>query len=206
MSLLVAAPSRHPKVSWDVADLDPDTPVDVIVQFRQEPTAMQHDRLARRGGQFKRDLNVINGSLYRVAAGRVTDIANDPDVVLISPDLTVQSQLDLSMAATNASMALQAGYDGTGVGVAVIDSGISNADDLKNKAGALRVVYSQDFVGGGTDDHYGHGEHVAGILAGNGNRSIGSKYSTLFRRRSTECQPDQPPRARSERRRAAIVS
>ena len=36
---------------------------------------------------------------------------------------------------------------------------------LKNASGALRVVYSQSFIGGGNDDHYGHGQHVAGIVS-----------------------------------------
>src|SRR6202035_5605359 len=34
---------------------------------------------------------------------------------------------------------------------------------------------------GGTDDHYGHGEHVAGIIAGNGSRSSGPAYAFTFK-------------------------
>src|SRR5207245_1531997 len=56
-----------------------------------------------------------------------------------------------------------------------------NHPDLQKAAGALRVRYSQDFVGGGTDDHYGHGEHVAGILAGNAARSTGPNFTHTFR-------------------------
>src|SRR5207245_4738534 len=63
------------------------------------------------------------------------------------------------------------GVDGTGVGVAVIDSGITPwHDDLAGVAGGQRVDQFVDLVGGASVpyDDYGHGTHVAGIIAGNG--------------------------------------
>ncbi|MDT5272921.1 MAG: serine protease AprX [Acidobacteriota bacterium] len=62
------------------------------------------------------------------------------------------------------------GLDGTGIGIAILDSGIDKGHTaFLDKSNGLRVVYSKDFTGEGrTDDPFGHGTHVASIAAGNG--------------------------------------
>ncbi|HEV2761689.1 MAG TPA: S8 family serine peptidase, partial [Pyrinomonadaceae bacterium] len=59
--------------------------------------------------------------------------------------------------------------DGTGVGIAVLDSGIYGEHlALKDASGGSRIVYAKDFTGEGiTADPYGHGTHVASTAAGN---------------------------------------
>jgi len=55
------------------------------------------------------------------------------------------------------------GLDGSSVGIAILDSGISKTHHTVSG----RVVYSQDFTGEGrTDDPYGHGTFVAAMAAG----------------------------------------
>ena len=94
----------------------------------------------------------------------------------ISPDRQVAGTLDLSAAASGADIAYQAGYTGKGVGVAIVDSGIFNHPDL-----ASRIVYRQSFVAATNLDDYGHGTHVAGIVASSGASSTGPQYTRTFR-------------------------
>ena len=58
-----------------------------------------------------------------------------------------------------------------GIGVAILDSGIRPANPNFNlwHTGKSRIVYSQSFVGGDTNDEFGHGTHVAGIAVGTDN-------------------------------------
>src|SRR5205823_4414372 len=59
--------------------------------------------------------------------------------------------------------------DGTGVGIAVVDSGIFDSHHFFMGAnGQQRVVTNIDFTGGldVDKDPYGHGSHVAGLVAG----------------------------------------
>src|SRR5258708_5617694 len=88
--------------------------------------------------------------------------------------------LDLADPTTNATIAWQQyGVDGTGVGVAIIDSGVSLKNDLKTKdTFGSRIVYNESFVSGAdASDAYGHGTHVAGIVAANGADSTRAEFS-----------------------------
>jgi len=65
---------------------------------------------------------------------------------------------------------------GQNLTVAVVDSGIVEAADLRSATGQSRVVARVRFAGSNasSDDFYGHGTHVAGIIAGNGLESRGN--------------------------------
>jgi serine protease AprX len=153
--------------------------MDVIIQFR--PGTQLQDKITKMlslGAQHKNALDLIQGGLFHVPAGLLPVLAQDPDVAYITPDRPVKrtSPEDYVLDATQANYIFQYGYYGNGIGIAVIDSGIRvNHPDLQNlSTGYSRVVYSQSFVNGlDANDQYGHGTHVAGLLAGNGQASAG---------------------------------
>ena len=167
--------------------------VDVIIQFNQTPTDVQNQNVGNKGGVLKTKLDVIKGAHYSVPVESLQSLADDPDVAYISPNRplsgTSTSTLDYTPESVNAQVAWQQwGLDGTGVGVAVIDSGVTAVGDLywwipSNQTYGSRVVYSQNFVPGTTDssDQYGHGTHVAGIIASQGWFSTGSNFTHTFK-------------------------
>ena len=115
----------------------------------------------------------------------LAQLANNPRISYITPDRPVQltANEDYDTAVESDMAASQFAMDGTGIGVAVIDSGVSDHPDLHNASGASRVVYSESFVAGdaSTDDSYGHGTHVAGLIAGNGASStLGKGYDRQY--------------------------
>ncbi|HYY41290.1 MAG TPA: S8 family serine peptidase, partial [Pyrinomonadaceae bacterium] len=127
------------------------------------------------GARLMRRLENLNTRVLELPVAAAEALAARGDVRFVSLDrenmafghvsLTTGADAVRPLAGTNSGE-----LDGTGIGIAVLDSGIdTNHRSFLDRRNGLRVVASRDFTGEQrTDDPYGHGTHVAAIAAGNG--------------------------------------
>ncbi|HET9374091.1 MAG TPA: S8 family serine peptidase, partial [Chthoniobacterales bacterium] len=140
--------------------------------------------IAKLGGTILSQVPIVNGVIALLDGPGILNLSSNPNVVYISSDRPLAPSLSNAAPAVNAFAAWQSGYTGAGIGVALIDSGVASHPDLNGGfLGLSRVVYNQSFVAGtpSPNDQYGHGTHIAGLIAGNGASSTGSKYSRTFK-------------------------
>lgn len=136
------------------------------------------------GAQTYQQLPLLNSVAMRVPNRNLEALASQPFVNHLSWDGSVKKCDEFTQ---ESSMALQA-YDkynvnGSGVTIAVIDSGIDNNREFANSLLlGSRIKAAVSFVDGdkSTDDKCGHGTHVAGIAAGNGIYSRGIAFYRHF--------------------------
>ena len=131
------------------------------------------------GGRLVRSLSVIDAAAIDLPNFALPLLASNPLVARISYDRAVAGAMDRTGAAVGAeAVRQQLGFDGAGIGLAVLDSGVTPwHDDLTGANGAQRVERFVDFTSTRSTpyDDDGHGTHVAGIIAGNGYDSSGAR-------------------------------
>lgn len=160
----------------------PEEVLEVIVRYRRQPAEQHRSKLVAHGGTVKISVPLVNALAASIPARALPSLEADPEVEYITPDRPVRAALDYAAPAVNAALAWEYGFNGAGIGIAVIDGGIANHLALADPSTARpRVVYEESFVAGKPADNYGHGTHVAGILGGNGRSSTGYPYRVTFR-------------------------
>lgn len=136
------------------------------------------------GGTILGDLPIVNGLVAILDGPGIVNLSNQKNVLYISSDRSLQPLLSYSATAINAPVAWQSNYTGSGIGVALIDSGVNAHPDLYTGYLPLsRVVYNQSFISGNSSstDQYGHGTHIAGLIAGDGVASTGPLFTNTFK-------------------------
>lgn len=165
--------------------LDEANTLPLIVDFDHEPTAEDVAMLEREVGYVHEwDLPLIHAVAGRIAHDMILETTTLPGVVMLELDGILQVQNGDAAVVHEVDLAQQqTGYDGSGVTVAVIDTGIDSLhvglDDLDddNSTHDPKVIAFYDPVNNpdktnGTEiqayDDQGHGTHCAGTVAGTG--------------------------------------
>jgi serine protease AprX len=176
---------RAPAALLALAGQKPETRISVIVQKASRDSAAEA-LTARLGGEVTKPLPIINAFAANVPGRAVPQLAAAPDVRWVSLDGPVQqASTDIGGSLTSAyPQAVGASRlwneggvttQGQNVTIAVVDSGITYHDDLGGASGS-RVIGSAKFSSNsaGASDAFGHGTHIAGIIAGAGVDSNGA--------------------------------
>jgi len=157
----------------------PSTPVRVVVRERTPASAAAETLVRRLGGRVTAELPLIGGFAAIVPSGSVSSLRVAASVRALSPDgairvASVMSRYDSSPPNTVWQRVIgltkvPAKYKGTGITVALLDTGLTDTPDLGTRVLA-RVDLTPDHDG---FDRFGHGTHMAGIIAGSGAASAG---------------------------------
>jgi serine protease AprX len=133
------------------------------------------DAIRDADGTDLRALAIINGWSARVPADQIEELGHAPGVTAVTADRTVQlagNTYDPAVSASPYAWTSQAApvwssadQKGDGVSVAVLDTGVSDIQDLSG-----RVMHGPDLSGENNNavDSMGHGTVMAGIIGGDG--------------------------------------
>jgi serine protease AprX len=156
----------------------------VILRLDGAMTPEHQAQLQVLGADVYRHLPIIQSVAVRVPTRNLSRLAGLTFVKHLSADANVKKNDVFTVASSYAGTAYQQyGLTGSGVTVAVLDSGIASQSDLNvSNSTTSRIVANVSFATDSTNpaDLCGHGTHVAGIIAGNGASSTGSQYTVTF--------------------------
>ena len=142
----------------------PGEDVTVLVQLKEEEDLDEvASSLMEKGGVVMGKHRIGDVIVVDIPADRIREITGDSSVKTISPNRVYRALLQDSVPRINAPVMWEMGYTGSGVRIAIFDTGIDQA----HPALQGKIVLNRTFTGEGyAYDVHGHGTHCAGIAAG----------------------------------------
>ncbi len=154
------------------------------VQTNQMRSTALRAKIEGLNGHFTQALHHLGFITAELPLSQIRELTDDPEVAYVTPDREVASSGHVAFAtgadSSWGNVVTQSVCQGQGVGIAIIDSGIDANHQMftfwQNGTQTSRVVYSKDFTGQNTtEDKFGHGTHVATLVAGGWN--LGETYN-----------------------------
>jgi len=143
--------------------VSPESNIRVIIRARSGRGAALRTRLSQ---HVLKEHPFIGAMTARVRVGDLSVLESDSDVLSVSLDIDVAGGSSTAAGAAAlsaaASLNLPAGLTGRGVGVVTIDSGVDPGRDF----GPIAFVDFTNALAIHPYDDFGHGTHVAGLIAG----------------------------------------
>jgi serine protease AprX len=176
-----AVVEKTQKISPDLRDEEyraksSDESISVILQFKGPVSEALTALLSRSGVKVTNQFSKLNTIAVDLPASVINELAYFDEVSYASPDSEIKvlghinntTGADLVRAQSNASGSSYT-LNGTGIGIAVVDSGMFSGHKAFSKptGSGGRITFSKDFTGENrVDDPFGHGTHVATAAAG----------------------------------------
>jgi serine protease AprX len=160
---------------------------EIIVSYSDRPELFEDGRVEALGGEVLRHYEVLDLLAIRLPNESLIEFAVEDEVERISLDELVLAGSVAARRAANSPKypSGNAAFAGRGQTVAILDTGVAAHYDLAGPVSQysfLNGAYPTPTLNGTTVaagdsearvDGYGHGTHVAGIIAGNGHGSSG---------------------------------
>lgn len=148
----------------------------MIVTFKESTSDKEKQELEEIG-EVQNEFENINAVSIEVPEKKINSLKSNPNVAHVEEDIILKVNyfndklyeqiITYPIAALNGQESWNSGLTGTGVRIAVIDSGVSRHSDLIIAGGQSFVDYTDSYY-----DDNAHGTHVAGIISAE-NNSIG---------------------------------
>ena len=175
------AASKMPASLYALAQAGGDQPVELILRDTAGVAAPSDDLLVAVGGERSRTYPALGMRAVTVPADALIALAIDGEIAWLSADADV-SGVSTTMHDAASMPSVGSGnlaYDGSGVAVAVVDSGVAFHEDMK--LGVIQFDFTNpatvpvDPATGKSNpatearqDGFGHGTHIAATITGNG--------------------------------------
>ena len=151
---------------------NPKEEITILVQVRKEDDIDEiADLIKKEGGVITGKHRIGDVITANIPANKINEIAKTRSVKRISPNRVYRALLKDSVPQINAPVMWGKGYNGSGIKVAILDTGIDSTHPMLQG----KVILEEVFTGEShAYDVHGHGTHCAGIAAGYGGVAPGA--------------------------------